>query len=119
MIPNEPTRIRQTVETVLKQLVGGSYQAIEELTRTKQLTSAQIEAAVAEYGGTLIMPPDAVLAKLDVIQVRGEQPPRYSVRCDLYTSEEGRSDLTLELTLIDNNPNAAQLEVEIDGIHVL
>jgi hypothetical protein len=43
-------------------------------------------------------------------------PPTWSVRCDLWTVEEGRSDLSLELTVV-----AAPLgpTIEVDNLHVL
>jgi hypothetical protein len=43
--------------------------------------------------------------------------PTWSVRFDLWTVEEGRSDLSIEMTLIDRGDR--DLAVEIDNVHVL
>ena len=47
---------------------------------------------------------------------QGVKPPRWSVRMDLWTAEEGRSDLSLELTIIESGRGYT---VELDDIHVL
>jgi hypothetical protein len=47
--------------------------------------------------------------------VRGSNPKRWSVRFDLWTADEGRSDLTLELTVEETDP----LKIELDDLHVL
>ena len=62
------------------------------------------------------MPPPDALTNLDVIEVEDSVPKQWSVRADLWTKEEGRSDLTLELTLLSDGGG---LVAEIDNIHVL
>jgi hypothetical protein len=56
------------------------------------------------------------LLDADIVQVEGVSPPRYSVRYDLWTKEEGRSDLSIELTIQFEHYG---LQVELDNIHVL
>jgi hypothetical protein len=53
---------------------------------------------------------------LDIVRIAGSVPPAWSVRANLWTKEEGRSDLTLELTIrqVENS-----YEVELDDLHVL
>jgi len=63
------------------------------------------------------MPPESWFQNIDVIEIEGRAPRQWSVRFDLWTAEEGRSDLTLELTLTENNKEL--YGVEIDNIHVL
>jgi len=63
------------------------------------------------------MPPVLTLDQLDVIEIDGSDPMAWSVRVDLWTREEGRSDLSLECTLIDGVGDL--LAVEIDNLHVL
>jgi len=58
-----------------------------------------------------------VFENLDVIEVEGARPRQWSVNVDLWTVEEGRSDLTLEITLRENEKEI--YDVEIEGIHVL
>ncbi len=64
------------------------------------------------------MPSEASLQKLDVVEVKGAVPRRWGVRVDLWTAEEGRSDLTLELTLVEGD-GGGEPAVEIDDLHVL
>jgi hypothetical protein len=53
---------------------------------------------------------------LDVIAVRYSSHPTWSVRAPLWSREEGRSDLTLELTI---SRDGGRWNVEIDDLHVL
>jgi hypothetical protein len=107
--------LRDAVERVVELLVRGEYVDLERITGGRRLSASQLEEAVRQYGRTLRLPPDGQL-KLDVIQVTGRMPPTWSTRCDLWTHEEGRSDLTLELTVVDE---AAGPSIEIDNLHVL
>ena len=107
--------LKELVSRTVDLLVRGDYVELERMTSGRRLTASEIEQAVREYGGRLIMPPDGQLC-LDTIQVRGQIPPTWSVRCDLWTEEEGRSDLSLELTVIDQPGDAL---IEVDNLHVL
>jgi hypothetical protein len=113
---SEP-RIKATVIQLLLWLVAQDYEAIERFTAGVRLSANVVRRAVSEYGHTLVMPPDSVLNQLDVIEVKGSLPKTWSVRIDLWTAEEGRSDLSLECTLIDRPGNL--LAVEVDNVHVL
>ena len=97
-------------------LAEGDYEGLERLTNGSRLTAAEMAEGVREYGGNLILPPDGAFENLDVVGVEGARPREWSVNVDLWTAEEGRSDLTLELTLRENGKNI--YDVEIDGIHV-
>jgi hypothetical protein len=52
-----------------------------------------------------------------VVEIDNAVPEAWSVYLDLWTAEEGRSDLTLELTLRDSP--AGIYSVELDDLHVL
>jgi hypothetical protein len=80
------------------------------------MSAQEIRTAIAEYGRTLILPPESAYELLDIIRVNNVGPEQYSVRMPLWTVEEGRSDLTLELTVRIMGDN---LEVSLDDIHVL
>jgi hypothetical protein len=71
---------------------------------------------VAEYGRRLEEPPADTPLPLDVVPVRRAEPPAWSVETPLWTVEEGRSDLTLQLTV--RVAPAGGFQVEVDGIHV-
>lgn len=105
------------VVQLLRWLVAGDYASIERTTKGIRLSAALLRLAVADYGQTLIMPPASSLDQLDVIEVKGSDPRTWSVRVDLWTAEEGRSDLSLECTLIDLAGD--RLDVEVDNLHVL
>ncbi len=113
----EDPNLEGTVQRVVSMLVQGDYEALERLTNGARLNAAELAGAVSEYGANLTLPPADSFDDLDVIEVEGQQPRQWSVNVDLWTTEEGRSDLTLELTLRDSIEGI--LKVEIDGIHVL
>jgi len=116
MTSDEP-RVRATVLQFLAWLVAGDYAAIERFTAGVRLSSEQMREAISEYGRTLAMPPASALDQLDVIEITGSVPRTWSVRVDLWTAEEGRSDLSMECTLIDCPGEL--LATEVDNLHVL
>jgi hypothetical protein len=70
---------------------------------------------ITDYGRQLVLPPDEAFGVMDVVEVRNAKPRRWSVTMPLWTREEGRSDLSLELTLI---AGAQAFAIELDDIHV-
>lgn len=109
-------RLQKQVGEIISLLVEGKFGEIEALTNGMRLPAEQIKTAVDQYGRTLILPPREGFSLMDVIEIQGESPPRWSIIIPLWTEEEGRSDLTLELTLIQDDSN---FKVELDDIHVL
>ena len=71
--------------------------------------------ALQGYGRTLIALPDEAFRLVEVYPVKG-QNATWAVDVPLWTAEEGRSDLTLSLTVSDNQ-NGVRLE--IDDLHTL
>lgn len=61
------------------------------------------------------MPPDGSYRLMSVVRVRGAEPPKWSVAMPLWTENEGRSDLSIELTLIQQGDG---FRIEVDDIHV-
>ena len=116
MATNDP-KVKATVVQLLLWLVAGDFASIERTTLGVRLSAADLRQAVVGYGRTLIMPPASALDQLDVIEVDGSDPRAWSVRVDLWTAEEGRSDLSLECTLVDRAGDL--LGVEVDNLHVL
>ena len=99
---------------VLKYLVDHDFEGLARFTSGKRLSGSEIEDAVRQYGRTIVFPPPSV-AYLDSIPIENAQPPAWSVTMELYTLEEGRSDLSVELTVRQFNPPL----VELNNIHVL
>ena len=110
------TTLDVPVRLIVELLVGRGYEQIAGMTGGQRLDSASIEAAIRNYGRTLVMPPDTAFSQLDVVPVKNARPPRWSVRMNLWTIEEGQSDLSIELTLTEMGEDYI---VELDDIHVL
>ena len=47
--------------------------------------------------------PDENELKFDVVEVEGRSPRQFSVDAPVFTVEEGHSDLTARMTVIDSN----------------
>ena len=110
-------RIKDATREIVLLLAALDYSTIEESTKGVRLSANEIQYAIEEYGRTIIMPPISVFEELDVIEVTGAKPREWSVRCPLWTEEEGRSDLTLELSLVET-PDG-NLRIEMDNVIVL
>ena len=112
----DPAKLARTVGRVIGDLVRGDYAAVEGFTGAERLTADQIAQAISDYGRRLVLPPEASGPR-SVVEIEGSNPEQWSAYVDLWTAEEGRSDLTLELTLTESSRDL--YEVQIDNIHVL
>lgn len=109
-------KLSRTIQRLMGHLVRGDYAAVETLTAGQRLSADQIEHAIAEYGRRLVAPPSDISPR-SIVETEASNPDRWSVYVDLWTEEEGRSDLTLELTLTESSRET--YDVQIDNIHVL
>jgi hypothetical protein len=105
------------VREVVALLVRGEYAALEVLSRGVRLGADDLARAVREYPATLALPPAGRELPLGVYEHRGAVPRSWGVDADLWSIEEGRSDLTLQLT-VRERPDG-RCTIEIDGLHVL
>lgn len=112
----DAAQLSRTIQRVVDHLIRGDYAAVEVLTAGQRLNAGEIERAITDYGRRLV-PPPADAGPRSVVEIEGSKPERWSVYVDLWTSEEGRSDLTLELTLTDSTRD--MYDVQVDNIHVL
>lgn len=103
------------VRQVVGLLVSGKYDEIVELTFGIRLDAESIRGAIARYGRTLIDPPEAAFQDLDIIEVENTVFPTFSVGMNLWTAEEGKSDLSIDLTVMQHGDN---FTIEFDDIHV-
>lgn len=110
-------QIRAVVESIYSLLARSHYDALARLTEGVRLSAEDIERAVREYRFAVAAWPHAQDLPMDVVEINGASPRAWSVQATAYTLEEGRSDLTLEMTLIENE--AKQFRVELDNLHVL
>jgi len=72
--------------------------------------------AVSDYGRKLVLPPDDAFQLMNLVEVGNAQPRKWSITMPLWTREEGRSDLSISVTLIADKKGFA---IELDDIHVL
>lgn len=108
--------IRPIVLQVLTLLAKKQYAELEMLTQGVRLCADHIDKTVAAYGRSIVVPPDSAFEFMDVIRVTIANPSRWSVTMPIWTQEEGRSDLSIELTVIDTVDGP---RIEIDDLHVL
>ena len=98
-------QIRSIVIDLLVLLADGDYESIMERCAGSRVSGDDLQAAVRDYGRTVIAPP----ADYKFFRT-------WSVEADVWTEEQGASDLTLQLT-IAFEPDGPL--VEIDGLNVL
>lgn len=103
--------IRQLVEDIVR----GDYTSIAASGRIGRLTADELRRAIAEYGRTLVSLPTGGIDAADVYPSTSN-PSEVSVDLPLWTAEEGRSDLTLSLTVVEDQGGPL---VSISDLHVL
>lgn len=108
--------LERPLRQVIEHLVAGRWAELEALTGGKRLTAREMAEVIAEYGRKLVLPPGDALRLMDVVEVRNAQPKQWSVTMPLWTQEEGRSDLSISVTLIAQEEG---FKIELDDIHVL
>jgi hypothetical protein len=96
---------------------SGKFDDVLRRAPDSRVTAEQLRKAVDEYGRTLIPLPAESYELIDYVEVLGSNPLQWSVVVPLFTQEEGRSDLSLELSVFEQANGS--YSVEIDDIHVL
>ncbi|HKP24322.1 MAG TPA: hypothetical protein VJV39_10675, partial [Dongiaceae bacterium] len=91
-------QVRSIVIDLLVLLADGDYESVMERCDYSLMDSDDLQAAVAEYGRRVVAPP-ADYAFLRACELRARAVPTWHVEADLWTEEEGRSDLTLEMMI--------------------
>lgn len=111
-------RLMDTALRLTQLLVDEEYTTIERLSDGEGLNAAQLSEAVEDYGRHLMMPPDEEFETLvHVYPVEGAEHPEWNIDIDLWTEEEGQSDLTLQVNIVESAP--AQWRLRIEDLHVL
>lgn len=110
-------KLRLTVQHVVGLLEKEAYGELESLSGGVRLSAEEMREAIKGYGQKISHFPKAGFNELNVVEVRNSNPKQWSVNVPLYTDSEGRSDLTLSITLIESE--SALHKIEIDDIHVL
>lgn len=108
-------RLRQPVALVMRLLAQGDFVGLARLSNQARLQEQAIRKAVSDYGRTLIDPPGDAFDLMDIVQLHGDGPVRWSISMPMWTKEEGRSDLAVELTLTENSDG---FDIELNDLHV-
>jgi hypothetical protein len=88
------------------------------MTGNQRLTADDIRKAIERYGRTIVMPSaEQMTTDITVSKVATAKRPTLAATFPLWTLEEGRSDLSVEITIIETWPGLHDLE--IDNIRVL
>ena len=111
-----PGVIRPLIAALVRDLADGRYGDIERDGRSGRLTAEDLRQAVSGYGATLIPLPDDAFDIGGSAYRQDSDPPAWAIDQDLWTKEEGRSDLTLQ---VDVKPDGAGYRAEITDLHVL
>jgi hypothetical protein len=108
--------LSRTALEIVNHLVRGEYDLTLSRVEASRLTAEDLREAIDDYGRKLITPPAGAYEDLDAVEIRNANAPIWSIRVPLWSEEEGRSDLTLELliALRANGPT-----VTLDDLHVL
>jgi hypothetical protein len=106
--------IEVAARIVVALLVARKYDLVEAMTRGQRLSAEALRFAVEEYGRVLTDVPEAAWS-MDIAPM--DEVGAFHVIVDLWTEEEGRSDLSLELAARDRYNGA--YEVEVLDLHVL
>jgi hypothetical protein len=104
------------VRDLVSDLAGGKYVAVARRSAGVRLSAEELATAVTQYGRRLVPAPAGEPLPLDVVAITRE-PAAWSVDTPLWTAEEGRSDLTLQLT-VRAEPGGGY-RIEVDDLHVL
>jgi hypothetical protein len=106
---------RAVICQLVEDIVVGDFGSIEADGRIGRLTRDELRRAIQEYGKTLVSLPANAVEAADVYPLENS-PGEFAVDLPLWTAEEGQSDLTLSLTVVDVIDAPA---VSIDDLHVL
>jgi hypothetical protein len=91
--------LKPTVRRIVQLLVAGEYGQLEALTGGVRLAAAEIAGGVAEYPGRLIEPPEEAYDLMGAVRVIVAKDETWFVTMPLWTAQEGRSDLEVQLTV--------------------
>jgi hypothetical protein len=96
-------------------LVRGEFEALEALDQRDRLSADGLKQALSDYGRTLVEPDADWWGSAEVTPI---QAGEFHVAAPLWTEEEGRSDLTLELRLVETGPGDVY-QSYVEDVHVL
>jgi hypothetical protein len=108
--------IRSIALDILSQIARSEEFDVAQQCPGSRITTEELRQAILEYGRTLVAPPPDAYDAIYEIQVSSKAMPIWAVTAPMWTLEEGRSDLSLEMT-IELGP--AGPKVQLDDLHVM
>ncbi|HET8631749.1 MAG TPA: hypothetical protein VFL91_30360 [Thermomicrobiales bacterium] len=112
-----PPSLMSPLRALVDDLVAGDYAGLVTSGRAGRLTADELARAVRDYGRRLVaLPEDAFVPDYVMAYRDGANPTLWSIDLTLWTAEEGRSDLTLQV-LARETPAGAVITIE--DLHVL
>ena len=111
-----PEKLRPALNELVNELINGNYEKLEADGRAGRLTAHDLKNRLTEYRRTFIPLPDAAFDQGEMYTLIDGDGKSRGVDLDLWTMEEGRSDLTLQLTVRDTG---TAIVLQIDDLHVL
>jgi hypothetical protein len=113
-VPKLSESQRAAIADVVHALVSREYGQLAADGRAGRLSAEELETAVRQYPGALVSLPEEAWALVEVYPL--DDGTGVVLEVPMWTAEEGRSDLTLQLTASERDGVVA---VGIDGLHVL
>jgi len=110
-------KTEKSIFPLLASMTRGDYDAAIASVARSRLTSSDMREVLDEYPFKLIRHDVPLESLFDVVSIGAASKPSWSVNLPLWTAEEGRSDLTLQLTVVDSGREF--YEIELDDLHVL
>ncbi len=105
------------IRRIVALLAEQRYAEVAHLCDGSRVSAEDMKAAVATYGRTIVPLPEEAESLVDSVRIQNAPDPTWSVVVPLFTREEGRTDLSLELTVTESQPGS--VAVYVDDIHVL
>jgi len=112
-----PIKLRSTISALSELLAQQDYESFCGFARNSRLTPGGVSRVIRKYRRHLIPLPDVAYKKMEVVPISESIPQRWTVIVPLWTKEEGRSDLSLDITL--QNSIGKTYTVDINDLHVL
>ena len=110
-----PESFRAPISELVDVLVRGDFDLLDADGRSGRVGADGLRRSIAEYGRRLVDPPEEAYEFGEVGPVTA-RPGEWWIVVPLWTAEEGRSDLSLELTAI---PTDDGHRFEVADLHVL
>jgi hypothetical protein len=111
-----PEIAKKAVREIVNLIATHNYNSVLSKCSISRLSEKDLEIVLFEYGQTYVSYPQNGDDFLSVVEIVNSLQPSWSVASSLWTKEEGRSDLTLELTISIEDSRVA---VELDALSVL